>query len=258
MRADFSRRILKITAAAGVAMLFWAGRVPESSAFSLSFKRKASASHEPAKKMFTSEAENYFIFFSVEDPGNVKNDGGEAVMLDLSYKIVDRNGNLQSFLNDAQGGKIRFLDSDGFAVVESALLTEDLVRADHYGSVKIDGARVRRLSTADIVPLKPEVVEALRKQREEAAAAVRAEEEKRAVAAAKEQAAVSEPQPEQAPSPEAPPAETEQEESFELGGVTNEDVQKVLEEFENQKPTLVEPSKDSIDLKAEASKEENV
>lgn len=251
MQADFFQKILKITIPAGMVILFLAAQVPEADAFSLSLKRKAA--QETRQKKVTSETSDYFIFFNVTDSGKVKQ-GAEAIVRDLNYKIVDRNGNLQVLLNDAQGGKIRFLDPDGFVVVETALLPEDLMNGDFYGSLPIDASRVERLSKADVVPLKPEAAEKLRLERE-AADAARVEEENRAAALEAEQAAaVAEAAAENSAAEVQPQAA---EDSFERGGVTNEDIQKVLEEFDNQRPTMIEPSKSEIDLKAEASKEEN-
>lgn len=221
-----------------------------------------------------SETSQYRIVFAYES--RIRHDAEDSKIkwVELSYKYADLEAPPAQRLMESGGGRIRFLDEDGFALASDVIRYADLESGDgdHYGFIWVEKKRAKKIVKADIVPLRPEEKLLL--------APVEA-----APSPSPTPAPVPEPTPPETPSPESTPSpepsavpEPVEEEipvynlpspeptpsvvveespspsptppppPLERGGASNEELEATLKDQQAGAPTFIPPSETKVDL----------
>lgn len=223
-------------------------------AHGLPFKK----SRQRGTKASIAETSDYRIIFSYahgstrKDPENPK-----VRWVELSYKYADLEEPPGQRFAGVGGGKVRFLDQDGFVLASDVFSIQDLESGDTYGFLGMEENRARQIVNADVVALRSDELSLLKKTGEEPAKIPNAAAEmtvRKIVPIKKSPAPLPSSTPTASPTPPPPPltlpppSATTSPDSLERGGASNEDVQKVLKAQQENPETKIPPSASTIDL----------
>lgn len=117
----------------------------------------------------------YRVFFIVEP--SVKDPSSKKSWSEINYKLVNGKETPGPLFENVSGGKVRFLDKDGFVLAADFFLNEDFQGTDFYGTVIVENKRAATIVSADAQPLREGELETLRRERAEKEAQKRREEE---------------------------------------------------------------------------------
>lgn len=127
--------------------------------FALPFK-KINRERDPAQVI---EGPQYRIVFSYDRKGIAKT--GKAPgskWVEFSYKYADFEEPPAQRFAGLGGGKVRFLDKDGFVLASDVFSIDDLIAGDTYGFLWVEENRARQIVSADAVMLRPEELHLLK------------------------------------------------------------------------------------------------
>jgi hypothetical protein len=130
--------------------------------FVLIFSNQAAAftfrkSDRPRQSAATiAETDEYRIIFKYERKESESRRESKSPWVELSYKIADLSETPGQRFASAGGGKVCFLDKDGFMVAADTFSIKDLETGDHYGFIGLQENFARQIVSADLVPIRSE------------------------------------------------------------------------------------------------------
>ena len=234
-------------------------------ATAFSFKKSKQGS---AKASFA-ETADYRILFSFSRRSTQKDPENPKIRwVELSYKYADLEEPPGQRFAGLGGGKIRFLDSEGFVLASDVFSIQDLETGDTYGFLWVEENRARQIVNADAVPLRSDEFPLLKKAdkgpapiaeiNEQRAEPLKEEPASPAAALPEEDVVLPSPSPMTSPSPSPAPSASASPDRLERGGVSNEEVKKVLGIQQESTETVIPPSASTLDMPLdEEAQEEN-
>lgn len=143
----------------------------------------------------------YRVFFIIEP---VSGSTSSKKWLEINYKLVNGSEVPGPIFPGTSGGKVRFLDKDGFVLAADFFLIEDFQKADFYSSLLVEKKRAGAIVSADVQPLREGELESLRRERAEKTEQREREDELYQMAVGRTSAPAS-PEPEKSTQPASSP-----------------------------------------------------